>query len=73
MFKAYRAKSVTEEENSVVKGRARIKLNGGTSSKTHAIMDTVHWTAKDSTYIYLLFLRHWQIFTRPILPNGPSL
>ena len=40
MFKAYRAKSVEDEENSVVKGRVWTRLNGGTSFKTDTIMDS---------------------------------
>ena len=40
VFKAYRAKSVEDEENSVVKGRVWTRLNGGTSFKRDTIMDS---------------------------------
>ena len=40
VFKAYSAKSVEDEENSVVKGRVWTKLNGGTSFKTYTIMNS---------------------------------
>ena len=40
LFKTRRAKRARDEENYVVKGRVLSKLNGGTSTKAYAVMNS---------------------------------